>query len=401
MNLNRILLYVNVFFLESYLIRFQVGSYSTNLQEVLITLQAVFFCVELLRTKSFGKVLMGLKKHWVLLSFVALTGLSLLVVPMVPIMDKVYFFRHLKFLIFGLVLCFIFIETFKSSEQREKALRIMGFGALTFGVFCAAANLLGFWVTYDYRLLGPLDAAVYLAYYLTPFFLFFAIQFLENTKKRMDLLCAILLGVLIIATRSMASITVSFIILCMYFFVKSERKFLKSKQSKIILVAIALIIAVVVFATKIKPFLYEQSSSLGEREQIWVTSIDLLKNPKNLIMGVGLGQFQYYFENNVVRVLGFPPLDFNVLQPHDIFLLFVFQYGILGLIFILFCIYKAFQALKTKNNFQLQMVLILFYFLMHGLIDTPFFKNDLLILLVLFMELALVNQEKISSHQSV
>lgn len=407
MKLNKILLYLNLFFLQAYLIRFQIGSYPTNLQEILITAQILIFLYAVIQAKSFIQTIKNLKKHWIILSLILLTGLS---VALVPTENKLDFFRHLKFLFFATVTTFIFMETFKNAEEKRYALKIAGYGAIAFGIFSVIYNLSGHNVAPDSRLLGPLDAAVYLAYYLTPFFIFFVIETLENPKINMrqsrevsprankmseaktisNLLSALILGILILATQSMGAIGGSLLIILLYLFKNSELKILKNKITKISLAAILLIVSIATFYGKILPAIETKYSSLNERGEIWQTSKKLLKKPENAILGVGFGQFQQQYFDNVETAIGRKPLDFYVLQPHNIFLLFIFNFGILGLIFILFCIYKNMRNLITqKKDFLLTVNFILLYFFLHGLIDTPFFKNDLLILFILFLELGL------------
>lgn len=391
MKINKLLLYFNLFFLESYLLRFKLGNYATNLQEILIGLQILTFIYSTIEEKIFLQTIKNIKKHWVILSFIILTGISLLIVP---VENKSDFVRHSKFLFFAGILTFIFIETFKNNEEKKYAFKIAGIGAMIFGLFSVIYNLLGYNVATDYRLLGPLDAAVYLGYYITPFFIFFIIQFFEN-KKKSDLLYSIALGILMLATVSMGSVAGSLIIILLYLFKKSGSNVLKSKKFKIIIATICLIVSATVFYLKILPTIRTNYSSLNEREQIWQTSFSLLKNQKNLLFGIGYGQFQEQYFQHVKAVLGHEPLDYYVLQPHNIFLLFIFQFGILGLIFLICCIKKNLQNIYNwKNNqplnFHLLTNFLLLYFFIHGLIDTPFFKNDLLILLILIMESSLL-----------
>lgn len=385
MLLNKILLVINLFFLESYLIRFHIGPYPTNLQEVLIILNlATFFYAT-----PFKKIFTAISKHWVITGFLVLTmlfGIGL----NDTLGNNLDFIRHLKFLFFALTLSFIFLETFEKENQRLAALRIMGVGAIFFGIFSVIYNLLGFNVAHDSRLLGPLDAAVYLAYYFVPFFLFFIIQFFENIKQKSNFFYAIILGLLILATQSMGAIGGSLAVLFFYFLKRNH--LLKTTLSKIFLATFSIAIITTIFYIKILPTIQTNYSSLDERGEIWLTSMELLKNPKTIFFGLGPGQFEYHYIQNVDKVLGRAPLDYYVIQPHNIFLLFIFNYGILGLIFILFCIYKTIQNLinfKQNPDIKILSSFILLYFFLHGMIDTPFFKNDMLILLIIFLELAM------------
>jgi hypothetical protein len=282
------------------------------------------------------------------------------------------------------------VETFRTDKEKKHALYIAGMGAIFFGIFSAIYNLAGQNTAYDGRLQGPLDSAVYLSYYLTPFFLFFVVEFFQNTEKRSNIFHAILLGILILFTRSMGSIVVSVLLLCVYFFKRSDLNFLRSKAVKATLGMLLVTVLAVAFYVKILPSFTTTNTSLGERDEIWATSMYLLKEPRNLLFGVGYGQFQTQYAANVDAVLGHKPLDYIILQPHNIFLLFIFQYGVLGIVFLLFCAYKSVRKfLSAEKNDELSALvgIMLFYFFLHGLIDTPFFKNDLLILLVLLLEM--------------
>lgn len=391
MKINKLLLYFNLFFLQAYLLRFKLGTYSTNLQEILIGLQILTFIYSIVQQKIFSQTIKNIKRHRIILSLIILTGLSII---LVPIENKIDFFRQLKFLFFACLLTFIFIETFKNNEERKQAFKIAGIGAMVFGLFCVVYNLLGYNIANDHRLLGPLNAAVYLGYYLTPFFIFFTIETLEN-KKKSDLLYSIALGVLILATMSMGSIAGSFIIILLYLFKRNGPQIFQNKKTTITIFLTFMAVTGTVFYLKILPTIQTNYSSLSERGQIWQTSFSLLQKPQIAFFGAGYGQFQEQYAENVKAVLGHEPLDYYVLQPHNIFLLFIFQYGIAGLIFLIFCIMKNLKNISkfSKNqslNFQTLANFILLYFFIHGLIDTPFFKNDLLILLILMLESSLI-----------
>ncbi|MFH1284430.1 MAG: O-antigen ligase family protein [Candidatus Peregrinibacteria bacterium] len=400
MKITKTLLYITLFLLQAYLVRFNIGPYPSNLSEILIGLTAIAFFAETIKEKSFIQKLKNLKKHWIILSLAGLTILSIIIIP---VHDKTALLRNLKFLFFGIIIGLIFLETFRKNEERKTALKFAGLGAIAFGIFSVIYNLLGYNVAPDLRLLGPLDAAVYLAYYLTPFFIFFTIQSIENRKSTgrfitTDFICALLLLILILATRSMGALGGSFLVLLIYSFKKNHKHIASSRLARLILASIAILISLATFYTKILPTIQTDYSSLDERGEIWATSLDLLSHPKNLLLGVGFGQFEDTYIKTVDTVLGHRPLDYYVIQPHDIFLLFVFNYGILGLAFIIFCIYKTISRLaksRTSKTSPLSAseisLFILLYFFIHGLIDTPFYKNDLMILLIIFLEMGLTS----------
>lgn len=398
--INRALLLINLFFLQSYLFRVPIGNYPSNLQEILIALNALVFFAWILSEKKLQKTILELKNHRIISSFVLLTAISLMIVPILQYVD---FVRHVKFLFFAAIYVFIFMETFVSKEDKKFAIRFGGFGAILFGFFSVLFNLSGYNVAHDLRLLGPLDAAVYLGFYFAPFFIYFMIEAIE-TSEYLDILFAIVLGLLIIATRSMGTIGGTFIILAIFILRKPSVNFFKTKLAKIILVLAGIVVASVIFYTKILPTIQTNYSSLSERGEIWKTSLYLLKKPETVLFGTGIGQFEYQYIENVKTVLGGrEPLDYRVIQPHNLFFTFIFEYGILGLLLILVCIIRNIKNIaKTPSSTDIITVAnyIVLYFFIHGLIDTPFFKNDMLILLLLFLEMALISNRQPSLSKS-
>lgn len=391
---NRALLLLNLFFLQSYLFHVQIGSYPSNLQEILIGLNTLAFFAWILSEKKLQKTIINIKNHKIISSFVLLTAISLMIVPIFQYLD---FVRHVKFLFFAVVYVLIFMETFVSKEDKKFAIKFGGFGAILFGFFSVLFNLAGYNVASDLRLLGPLDAAVYLGFYFAPFFIFFTTEAIEKPRSY-NTLFAIILGLLIIATRSMGTIGGTFIILSIFILRKPSIIFFKTKLAKTILVVLGIVVSLLIFYTKILPTMQTNYSSLSERSEIWKTSLYLLKKPETVLFGLGIGQFEYHYIENVNTVLnGANPLDYHVIQPHNLFFTFMFEYGILGLLLILMCIYRVIKNI-AKNPSSTDIITIanyiVLYFSVHGLIDTPFFKNDMLILLLLFLEIALTKVQQ-------
>jgi hypothetical protein len=376
---NTVLMLLNLFFLQSYLFRFSIAGIPTNLQEILVGILAVIFIANLILNQNFWSYLKGISRYWPILVIVVLSFFAVLQGGE----DTVFLIRHLRFIFFGSVLALIFFGTFRSSADKHNGLRWAGIGALAFGIFSLGYNLLGFNVTHDYRLLGPLDAAVYLSFYLTPFFLFFLFHALKGYRKKEYFVYAILLFCLILATRSMGSIGGSMAIILAWVLHQYKPRFIYSAVGKVIITVVVLLTVLLITWTKIIPAVTTSYSSLDERGEIWKVSMELLKQPRNIMFGLGLGQFQNQYESLADSVLGRPPLDYYVLQPHNIFLLFIFNFGLIGVIFLVFFIQKSFSNSSRISTW------IFWYFVLHGLIDTPFFKNDLFFLFILFLSLSL------------
>lgn len=375
------LLAFNLFFLQAYLIRFSF----TNLQELLILVNLFV----LLWVMDFRDFLKALFRHRILLSFL---GLSFLAFVSLPLPDVLTALRFVKFLFFGSLLSFIFLETYKTQEARLQGVRILSYGALAFGVFSLIYNLLGFNVMLDHRLAGPLDSAVYLAFYLVPALLFFAFDGFSNPKNFRKWIPFVLTGGLLLGTRSFGAVGGAFLVLILYMLKQVKFAFVKTLWFKALAVSLGALFLAGVFYIKILPTLQTDYSSLDERGEIWETSFAILKDPQAFVFGVGLGQFQIHYEQNVAEVLGREPLDYYVLQPHNFFLLFMMNYGLLGLGLIVYLMgLTVWYILKNQPGGKVEefALYVLLYFFIHGLIDTPFFKNDLLFLLFLFLELGL------------
>ena len=375
------LLAFNLFFLQAYLVRFS----STNLQEFLIL--ANFFV--LLWVMSFREFFKALFRHRILLTLLLL---SLLAFVCLPLLDLLTALRFIKFLVFGSLLSFIFLETYKSDQERWKGLAWLSYGALAFGLFSLAYNLLGFNVMLDCRLAGPLDSAVYLAFYLVPALLYFAFDVLQTPRNFKKWIPFFLTGGLLLATRSFGAVGGVFLVLSLYVLRHVRFAFVKTMWFKVLALILGGLFLVGAFYVKILPTLRTDYSSLDERGEIWETSVAILKEPQAFFFGVGLGQFQIQYEQSVAEVLGREPLDYYVLQPHNFFLLFMMNYGLLGFVFVVYLMGLTFWGVFQKepgDRVEVFALYVLLYFFVHGFIDTPFFKNDLLFLFLLFLELGL------------
>ncbi len=135
---------------------------------------------------------------------------------------------------------------------------------------------------------------------------------------------------------------------------------------------------------KIWPIITFQNHSGQNRLTLWQMSTDyLLSSPKNFILGAGLTGFSV-IQNQLREPLKMEPL----LYPHNIFLNFWLEIGLLGLIGFIWLSTKFFKhgftgCKLTASRYKLIALGILsamFCLLIHGLIDVPYFKNDLAIL---------------------
>lgn len=119
-------------------------------------------------------------------------------------------------------------------------------------------------------------------------------------------------------------------------------------------------------------------SSWQSRLAIWQAAWLIGKD--HPIFGIGAGMFQEYYLR-YQKYFSVPYLEWAVPQPHNLFLAFWLQAGLLGLfgfVWLLVIFFRqAISLIKKRNQLAMAMGLVVLYTLLHGLVDTTYFKNDL------------------------
>lgn len=126
-------------------------------------------------------------------------------------------------------------------------------------------------------------------------------------------------------------------------------------------------------------------SSLASRAMIWRAASELLRD--QWLFGIGPGAFQYHY---LLLQQNYPPyLEWAVPQPHNLFLAFWLQAGLLGLSGLLWLLREAFQAVTApRDAISIAAVAALAAIATHGFVDTPYWKNDLAVVFLLVVLLA-------------
>ena len=123
-------------------------------------------------------------------------------------------------------------------------------------------------------------------------------------------------------------------------------------------------------------------SSLHSRLMIWQSALKITTDYP--IFGIGPSNFQQVYLAYASR-FSEPYIEWAVPQPHNIFLAFSTQLGLFGLsdFILILCIIgylfhnQTARQAKNSSPFQILAFSYFIYFIIHGLIDTPYFKNDL------------------------
>ena len=272
----------------------------------------------------------------------------------------------------------------KLGGEKEGVIKILSFLAVS-GIVAAIVGLFYYFfneLTYDGRLKAFFLSPNHLAMYLAPAGII-ALGLFFNFKKYFWLFGFIICSIVIFLTYSYGA-WIGFIagILFLIFFFQKKIAWRKKVLFSIIS---ALFLSTIFFyqynTEKFQNLANFSRSSFESRIIIWKSSAAILKD--HPFWGIGPGNFQNFYLDYQKK---FPPyLEWAVPQPHNLLLAFYLQCGLLGLIGFLWLIFlffkKGFHQLSTFN-FQLSTILLaaMIYILIHGLIDTPYWKNDLAII---------------------
>ncbi len=162
----------------------------------------------------------------------------------------------------------------------------------------------------------------------------------------------------------------------------------KAKSQKFIYYLAGFILLLVVLSfiwqmpsQKFQTFLNFSRSSLESRLMIWRSALEIIKD--HPLVGIGPGMFQKYYLDYQSKFR--PYLEWAVPQPHNLFLAFWLQTGLLGLVGFGWLLVRFFRgAFKKLFTAHCPLVTVLvatmIYILVHGLVDTPYWKNDLSII---------------------
>ena len=275
----------------------------------------------------------------------------------------------------------------RDKEDKERKYLLVVF-ALS-GIFVALYSLISLSFSYDFRLIGFFGNSNYLSMYLAPSFLAaFYLFFSEDNKKNKYswlIALAVILMPLILTFSYGAWIALVIAVLFL------GKRLTNHKNFVILVLLISGMSLLLVFGNTQKfRNLSGERSSLVARFEIWRASAEIIKDNKAL--GIGLGGFQAEYLRQQSKFQ--PYLNWAVLHPHNTFLQFLVETGVVGFIgFVMVVVYfikkSTYQIKKNPAAMGANLFVFSFliYFLIHGLADTMYFKNDLSVMFWFFMAL--------------
>lgn len=380
--------------LPSYLLRFSVFGIPTTLLEILIYLSAILTLVKILKLKPKNDYL-GLDKIFLvpIILFLLSGIISIFISP-----DKTVALGLFKAYIFDPILFFfVLFCNIKKKEEIDIIFKSLIISAVLVSLHAIWQKLTG-QLSPDGRVVGIFGYSPnYLALYLTPIAVLingYETNLISEKLNDPSIFKKIwyydfsflIVAVAIWLTGSRAAIIAAVIGMAVFFVLKYIDWIKKNKVVQILLYC--LVAATLVFGwIWIKPNWNATSdsgrvsSSNNIRWEIWKTTAnDII--PKKWVLGVGIGNYQNYFSNLTKDKVNYSEwISPWALTTHNVFLNIWVNLGLLGLIaFVWLLVLFFWSSTKQLTAYGLLLIPVMFAIIIQGLVDTPYWKNDLSIL---------------------
>lgn len=308
---------------------------------------------------------------------------------------KAYFVEAIMFFI-------VLINTVKTDKDRNIILWALGLSTLTISLLAIYQKFTAFgiaeaaWVAKDVRRVNAMFTSPNaVGLYLGPIMAIYFGWLLNDIKQGFYFTRQTLGKLLILILGSMAVIyTVSqgtwLGLVAALIFISF---FGWSKKWTTTMVAILIILTILIpqVRNQIIPLITFQDISGQNRLTLWQGSFEYLTNSAgNFIFGAGIFGFPQ-IQENFRDPLKMEPL----IYPHNIILNFWLELGLLGLIGFIWLIISFFKKGLEKLTVNDQLLIVgimaaMVTIIVHGLIDVPYFKNDLAVLFWVIISLSIL-----------
>lgn len=402
--------------LPTYLIRFSLGPMPMTALEAMILILFTVWVIKLkFKKEKFNSPLKILEKQkWVWLIFAWLTFaiISLLISPDLRAaagIFKAYFFEPIIFLL-------VFLSVIKTKKDLEIIFYALGISALYISAFAIYQKFTGFaipnptWQAAETRRVtsfyGFPNA---IGLYLAPIIVFYVGWLISkfqvsnfkfqkiliiNFKPLIFQLFVIILSVAAVIFARSEGAYVG--ILAGLFFLG-----LMIKKLRWPTVALAIIfVMVVALVPQLRNYAVEQLTFQNDSGKVriimWRETWQMLRD--RLFSGAGLAGYQEtfapYHKAKYIEIY---------LYPHNLFFNFWSELGLGGLIVFLLIVIKFFKdGIKklptTNHDLPINLSAVMITIIIHGLVDVPYFKNDLAVFFWLLISLSLLELKKIPKN---
>lgn len=401
------LLNLIIFLLPLYLIKFKTGFVPFNVLELMIWLTFALWVArkrfQYFNISAFQNLEMLKYKNIFLPSLLILFGaiISVLLSPDISVSAGILKSWFLAPMVLGLM---VYTET----KNEKSARRLLGalFASASVIAVIALVYYASGRLTFDGRLAAFYLSPNHLAMYLAPGFLI-GLFFIKSPRaagiasgdarlsplfqrgvKFASLIGLIFIGAALYLTYSYAAwLAIIIVIGVRWLVVGGRRKRIIYAAGLLVLIAVLFFLQI--GSDKLDNLFNAERSSWQSRLMIWKAALEILKDQP--VFGIGPGLFQEYYLKYQGQFL-IPYLEWAVPQPHNIFLAFWLQAGILGLVGFLWLLAvffkKIWPQIKKQDQLALTLLLLMIYTILHGLVDTTYWKNDLAVIFWLIVVLA-------------
>lgn len=368
--------------LPTYLIRFSVFEIPLTLLELIIYAVTIFGFMRL----GYVHLLKSKQNVWLPVGLLFLAALiSIFVAP-----EKTVALGQFKALFLDPVLVLFLIICYMEPKDIKWTVYGLTLSSVFVSIYSIIQQIMGH-VTVDGRVVGVFGYNPnYVALYLTPItvlLIAYSLQLIAQRKlqRAVPFLVAFLInlyGLYLTGSRSGLLATAAGLVffLILHFWSKIGAK-LVYKIGLAILIVATILGTWFLFRPDFNASSGRVVSSNNIRWQIWQTSIEMIKDRP--ILGVGLGNYQNAFSELTKDRVNFKEFIAPLaLSPHNVFLMFYLTTGLLGLLaftwLLVLFYYIGFK--EFKNDWAKILLSGMTALVLQGLVDTPYFKNDLVLI---------------------
>lgn len=400
----RLSIFFIILLLPTYLVRFNFFEIPTTLLEIMLISLFISFAYQIIKNR------IDIKFYNF---FFVLFGLFIVSCISLKISDNSFqslgIFK--SYIIEPILFFIIIINRLKTNQDLNLIIYSLGLSAIYLSIYAIFQKITGIgiassdptWTAQSTRrVTSVFEYPNALGLYIAPIVSLYIgkfIAFIKNKKLRKNKfllifnLAVIILGILsIIFAKSEGAIVavIASIIFILFSYTKNKLNFI---FTLIILVTTLFFIPPTQKILNNKILLNDYSGKI--RYQMWIETKNMLKD--NFLFGAGLNNYK-----NKIQPYKLNKNYETFLFPHNIFLNFWSELGFFGLIIFLIIFYIFFKKcylLKEKNKtLSIAISTSMFALIIHGLVDVPFFKNDLALLFWIIISLIIL-LEKIDNNK--
>ena len=387
--------------LPTYQIRFQVLNIPLTFLEAMVLILFIIYVAK--NIKDIKEIKQNIRNwQWPVLIWLIIATLAMFMAPDLRAAAgvwKAYFIEPILLLI-------VFLGLIKNKKDTKLVFSIFIFSALTVSIYAFCQKFIGegVWSTEIWgqpkvlRITSFFPHPNFLGLYLGPLIILGLGQiFFYFKNKKLLIIYSIVFFIItflsLIFARSEAAILA---VLAGLFFLGL---IIKSTQRYVLGLLIIILLLIFIFPVSRNYFIQKiglQDLSGQLRLNIWQGAVELIKEKP--ILGVGLDGYEMLAPDYQKRFYH-PETDELISvethpYPHDLFLALWIELGLLGLIVFFWILIKffiqGFRDIKKDPILHGSTMGAMVVILIHGLVDTPYFKNDLSILFWLIIGLMII-----------